>query len=392
MSRKPVIRCSSLDRLLSCPGSRTLIDKIVWASLDLGEEVGHAMTWRGNWCHWEAARRLIIEHAAFSDGPLQPPTLPIGWVPTKWEYRSVDWFMSNLLAVTPPDHAFHVERALRWETATFILEGHIDVFSLNPEVTEVHWNDQKAGLGEVDAADINWQIGGYGALLKANYPTLKRGTARILQRSAERPVSEVEIDDMDRLLPFLEARINEALGNAYQLSTGKHCLYCDALIMCASDGAVRQELEVMKLLLTPEKVEAMKVVPAIAELAELAHRCKLIQGPSEKIVEAFRDRLAGEPGQQVAFGNMVARITETPGRRTVTNTKAAFDLATTMLPEEVLWDSLAMSLGELEDLLVEHRKMKRTSKKDESAESWIKNNMAHLIERQTNQTLKFVAA
>lgn len=391
MSQKPVIRCSSLDRLLSCPGSQTLIAKVEAESFDLGEEVGHAMTWRGNWCHWEAARRLIEEHDAWTDGPLQGPVLPKGWQPSKWEHRSVEWFLANLLAVTPEDHAFHVERALKWETPTFILTGHLDVFSVNADATEVHWNDQKTGLGEVDPADINWQIGGYGAVLKATIPTLKRGTARIFQRSADTPVSEIEIEDMDRLLPFLEQRINEALSNRYQLSTGKQCLYCDALICCP---AIREELKAMKMLLTPEQVESLKVVPSLAELAEVVHRFRLIAGPGEKLVDALRERLASAPGGEVAFDNFIARVVDAPGRRKVTNTKAAFDLASTKLPEDVLWDALSMSLSDLEDLLVEHGNMKRTSKKDgvENAEGWIKQNMKHLVERATNKQLKFIAA
>lgn len=385
----PSIRTSSLDRLLGCNGSPTLIAVALKDAIDTGDEGGSWVTWRGNWCHWRAAVRLVEEHGALTDGPIPLPNVPASFKPTKWDELLVEWYLVTLLGLTPPDHVFHVERELVWRNGRFELTGHIDVFSISPSGEEIQWNDLKTGLVEVDQAELNWQIGGYGALLKIKYPNVKRGTARIFQRHADQPVSEVEIDDMDRIVPFMFGKISEALDRPYHISTGKYCGYCPAILFCP---AIRKEIEEMEMILTKAEVEALTAVPDIKELGVLAQRVRLLSSPLEKIVEGFRERLAKLPGGNLVLPNgTIARLTVEPGRRTITSTKAAFDLASTKVDPDALWEAMSMSITALEDVLHEHGGMKRTSKTEESAQSFIRGSMKHLMEQGTVTKLKFLA-
>lgn len=384
---KPELRCSSLDRRIECPGSM-LVESIVLAdAIDSGEVGGSGATWSGNWCHWEAARRLIEEHGAVAPaGGLQPPNLPADWKPSKFDVYAADWFVATLLALTPEDHAIYVEHGFRWEHSEFILTGHIDVFTVSPDGKVVHWNDQKRGKDEVDAAEFNWQVGGYGALLAVNLPSVVSGEARIIQRAAARPVSEVCVDDMQRLPDFMAGKITAALNNPRQLKTGKHCNYCAGLLVCP---AVRHEIKRMKLLLTDAHIQKLTSTPDLAELAAVALDCRRIQRPVTVILDALKDRL--QTGEQIDAGEgMVATVVEENGHRTTDHPKAVFDFFAARVEEERLWQCFKPVWGDggIEDALVESG-LKRTSKKEESATSVIRD-AAHLYSQPKVKKLKFI--
>lgn len=392
---KPELRCSSLDRVIECPGSRTLSRIVLDGAIDIGEVGGSQATWQGSWCHWEAARRLIEEHGAVGPvGGLQPPDIPEGWEPSKFDRYAVDWFIATLLALTPEDHAIYVEHGFRWETDEFILTGHIDVFTVSPLGDVVHWNDQKRGMDEVEPAEFNYQVAGYGALLAVNLPSVKTGEARILQRSAERPVSEVVVDDMQRMPTFIRAKIVNALANPNQLNTGKHCNYCPGLLVGDARGAacpaVRAHINHMKMLLTEEHIATLKAAPDLKPLALLAYDCSRLQRPMKTVIDSLRERMA--VGGQVDLGNgLVATVVEENGRRTTRHPQAVFDYFKGRVDEDRLWQCFKPTWGEngIEDALVETG-LKRTSKKEASATSIIKG-ASHLYEQEKVQKLKFIA-
>ncbi len=383
-SVKPVIRCSNLDRLLSCSGSRTM-DARLDSLLDLGGEGGDAMTWRGNWCHYESARRLVVEHGAIAPDGLELPRNPRIYVPSEWDKRTVDWYVSNVLLLTPEDHAIFVERHITKGFPRFILSGHIDTDTISANGEEFTIDDDKTGPNEVDHAESNWQLSGYAVLLKHKVPTLKRGTVRIFQRDAEIPITEAPVDDLDMLTGFIERRINAALDAPYTLTTGyKQCRLCDPMIFCPT---IRREIRFMQEILSAEEIEALKVTPDLKDLAEICAAGRAVAGPIERLMKILKERIQNEGPVVLADGTQV-RIVEEDGRRSVSNTKIAFEFAKETLGEDKAWETLTISLKDLEDCLVETG-LQRTSKTADSAQGWIKEKLSHLITRATVKKLKF---
>ena len=383
---KPIIRCSSLNQLLSCPGSRTLTQKLHEDFIDFDDAPkGNAMTWRGNWCHYESAMQLCTDHGAIAPNGLPPPVLGAGWKPSAWEERTVEWFVANLLANTPANHAIFVEREIKVEFRNFILSGHLDVHTLSPDGTEADVDDLKSGLGEVDIADENWQLAGYAVLLKCYFRKLEKVRARIFQRDADAQISETVIDDLNTLVKFLEGKINEALANPCLLETGaKQCKFCECVEFCP---AIHEEIKRMKLILTPERIAALNVVPELPVLADVVHAGRAITGPIDRLIDRLKERIEAEGPTQLPDGTPV-RLVEEPGRRSVTHPRAAFEVLTPKLGTDAAWETLSVSLTATEDELVKSG-MKRTSTKGESAKGWIEEHMKHLIVRPTVKKLLF---
>jgi hypothetical protein len=386
---KPTVRCSGLDRRLNCPGSPTLEAKARAETLDLGGVAqGNSMQWRGNWCHWISAERLINEYGAY--GKLTKPELPPGWKPSPWDERTAEWYTANLLADTPDNHIFYVEEHLTAEFERFVLSGHLDCYSINAEETEATINDLKTGTDPVDPADENWQLLGYAVLLKRRYPKLVRVRAKIFQRAADEPITDVLIEfDAVNAEAFLEKKINETLDQPLTFITGrKQCgtefKPCPAIDFCP---CVKAEINHMKMTLTPEELEKLKVVPDLKELAAVAAEARAIRGPIETILDTLKERIQLE-GPTVLPDGTPVRVVESPGRRTIIHTNAAFVALASKVGEDKAWNTLSLSLTAAEDELVETG-MKRTSKKGESAKGWIEERMNHLITRPTIKKLVF---
>lgn len=379
---KPTVRSSSLDALLVCHGQGTLLQKLADETIDLGEE-SNFMAARGTWCHYQAALILIRDHGAI--GVNEVPRLPKTFKPSIWDERLVDWYIAKLLENTPPDHAFSVEEAYAIEFPRFILSGHIDVNSMNSDETEAEISDLKTGLVEVDIAEDNWQLLAYAVLLKNKYPTLKKVTARIYQKTAEIPVSEVEIDNLEHAASFLESKINFALDHPLTLETNPKCRYCKAIAFCPAYDA---ELAEMQLTITPEELAKIKVAPSLAELAMFVKRVKLIAASEDKLVEKLKERIEIE-GDCVLPDGTTARLVDGFGPRKVIQTQAAHMLLADKVGEEGSWEAVEFSVGAAEDALVNHAKLQRSSKKPgvATAENWIKETIGHLITRNPTKKL-----
>ncbi len=395
---KPVIRCSGLSRLLSCPGSRTLERKLNEETMEF-EVGGDEMTWRGNWIHSQCARRLVNDFGALAPDGFDEPILGRGWKPAEWDFRAVEWFISNVTADIPEDHAIFVERRFTVEFERFILTGQIDVYSLDAGVIEFAIDDNKSGPGEVDHAEENWQLAGYASLLKFAYPTLKRGKIRIRQREADDQTTEAEVDDLDTLVSFLEQKINEALDAWLTLETGySQCRLCPCVgIPCP---AFEAEVIEMKKILSETDLKALNVTPGLRQLGDFAQRCRAIAGPIEKVLEQFKARVATE-GDIVLTDGTLVRVVEEDGRRKVTHPKVAHAFISKKIMEltgcteedadDLAWKTLAMSVSDAEDVLVEEGEMQRKSTKEEveTAQSWIRRSLGHLIIRPKVKKLLF---
>lgn len=391
MKMKPLVRCSSLDRLLTCPGSATLERHLREQALDLGDESvdGDSMTWAGNWIHWWSAMRMVAEFGAIPPpGGLEKPVTPRGWTPNKWHLAKADWFLNESMLRTAENHAIYVERHFTADFEGFTLSGHIDRFSISPDGTEFAIDDLKTGENEVDQADENWQLAGYTVLLKRAFPTLQRGTIRIFQRSASTPVSEAEVTDLDTIVQALEARINEALANHDLLQTGyKQCRLCPCVLTCP---CLHLEIRDMKLKLTSELLAKIPAVLPLAEAAEVAAEARAIKTPIDTLISNLKERVTREGPVQLKDGTIV-QIVEQAGTRTVTHPKAAFGMLATKLDEDVIWqDAISVSLTGAEDALVAAGMQRKSKKGDvETADRFINEGMSHLIRRSTRQILKF---
>jgi hypothetical protein len=312
--------------------------------------------------------------------------------------RSVEWFISSVTADIPQDHAIFVEKRFTIEFERFILTGQIDVYSMDAQAVEFAIDDNKSGPGEVDHAEENWQLAGYATLLKFAYPTLKRGKIRIRQREAEDQTTEAEVDDLDVMAGFLEKKVNEALDAWLTLESGySQCRLCPCITFCP---AIEAEFIEMKKILSEIDLKALNVTPVLRQLGDLAQRGRAIAGPIEKILEQFKARVATE-GDVVLSDGTLARVVEEDGRRKVTHPKVAHAFISKKIMEltgcteddadDLAWKTLAMSVSDAEDVLVEEGEMQRKSTKEEveTAQSWIKRSMGHLITRPKVKKLLF---
>ena len=387
---KPTIRCSSLDRLLGCPGSRTLVGLLDAATVDIGEADGDEMTWRGNWAHFEAATELVTSHGAI--GKPDRPVLPMGFLPDARDRGMVAWYVESVLVNTPGDHAMFVETRITMEFPRFFLTGQIDAHSVNADATEFTIDDLKTGMFAVDHAEENWQLTGYAVLLKHLHASLRRGKIRIHQRHADPSMTEAEVDNLGGLATYLEGKINEALDNALLLETGhKQCRLCPAIYFCP---AIDAELTAMKLLLSPEEITRLNTLPSLRDFAEVAARGHAIAGPIKKIIDRLRERVDSEGPVTIKDGTTI-KLVEENGARTIVHTHAAHLVLAAKIGDDDAWDVLSISPSDIEDQLHKCGAVKfKDSKTDpeSSAKGWVRTNMRHLITQPKIKKLKFASS
>ena len=302
--------------------------------------------------------------------------------------RAVDWYVAQVVDLTPPDHAIFVEKRYIIEFDRFILSGQIDCYTFSADGEYFVILDDKSGPNIVDAAESNWQLAGYATLLKRKFPRARAGKLKILQKMADDPVTEVEVEDLDTLVSFMERRINEALDAPFTVETGyKSCRLCPCIEFCP---ALDAEIAEMKKILTPDEVDRLKVTPNRQDLAEIAARGRAIAGPIERLLAELKERVAEEGSVVLADGTEVAIVNEL-GKREVSSPRIALDFATDKLNDEDLaWKTMKMSLADLEDLLVEQGMQRKSTKRGvETAESWVKETLGHLITRPEVKKLRF---
>lgn len=288
---KPVVRCSGLDQLLSCPGSRTLV-------AELGSGRGDDRdSWEGSMAHYEAALRLVNHHGAVPpEGGLVRPDIPLDYKLAPHAERVVDYYVRSVLQDAGGDMAIEVESELLAEFDQFWLSGHCDFSAVNADATELRFNDLKTGILPVDVAEQNYQIAAYCVLFKRQWPTLTKVVGRIVQPRIGEAVgpreSEVTIEgeQLEGAAAFLEKKINDALANPMQLETNqKSCRWCEAALRCP---ALAAERDIMKMQLTKEEIERLKLEPEDQALARWCVAGKLLSPKFDAAKEILKERLA----------------------------------------------------------------------------------------------------
>lgn len=353
---KPVIRCSSLDHIISCPGSRTLLEALGAVRADESE------SWEGSWCHFEAALRLVADHGAIPpEGGLVAPDIPADYQPSSMAKWMVDFYVRQVLDSAGAYKAIEVESELLHEFPRFWLSGHCDSNSVDAECIELDFDDLKTGINPVDPAECNWQIYGYAVLFKLQWPSLRRIRGRIIQPRITEDVGDkvtemiLEGDTLVAAPSFLEQQINAALDNPMLLRTGiKQCRWCDAWLKCASLGALKLEIDEMKqLLLTQELLKKMKEQPDDQALAQVVVARKLLNSKFESAVNLMKARLEKVKLITLEDGTRIF-LEEKLGTREIVNMEKAWEVLADILPADVLYSLISMGVEPTEKALAKH--------------------------------------
>lgn len=403
---KPIVRCSSLDQLLSCPGSRTL------AGL-LGDiEEDDSASWEGQWCHHQAARRFVDKHGAMEpEGGLPAPRVPKDFKPESFADWIVDFYHRAVMEDTPGDWAMEVEAEMMIEFDAFWLSGHCDVNAVASDGSALNFDDLKSGANIVDAAECNWQILGYAVLFKLTYLTLQRIRGRIIQprvREGEgNRISAVIFDErgtwndegqlvssatIDQIVALLAGKINEALKNPMLLNTGvKQCRWCPAALQCP---ALLAETQAMKLELTKEMLEAIKAHPDDQLLLRWGVAKKLLGPKLDKAWELLKERL-GKVGTIEGPDGVSASLKDWQGAREVMpegKPKVWEELCGT-LDESLAYACMDLSLPAVERALAKQLDLPIESKKPgaDSGEKQVANRFGGFITRKQGKQLTLVA-
>lgn len=360
---KPYVRCSELNQLLSCNGSREVIKRVAKR-----DDSGKPQTRSGNWCHWEAARILIETHGAICPAGLSATPPDPDYKPTSFDRWVVGYYIQNFLGLTEPGMAIEVENEMAYDIGPCYLSGHEDGLAINASATEAVNGDLKRGNNPVDPACTNWQILGYAALTKLAYPTLKKLTSAIIQPAlipdmGMDRVSIINIDEaeLDLVVPFLASKITEAFANSRQLETGwKQCTYCPANLQCP---ALLAELEEMKLLLTDEALEQIKAQPDDSLLARWVLGRKLLTGRFDAANEILRERVFAAGGSLALPEGEFKTAPHFAPRKI--ETEKGWDRLCVLFDDEPdrAYKCMKLSASEIEEQLGSKFKLPATSKK-----------------------------
>lgn len=401
---KPKVRCSSLDQLLSCPGSKTLVEALGCARSE------ESTAYDGNYIHHEAARRLVNAHGAIPpEGGLPPPDLPENYSPPPFLRWVPDWCVHRVLETAGADTAIEVESELAFEFDEFTLTGHCDASVVNADATELVFTDYKTGIVPVDAAEANWQIAGYSVLFKKQWPSLRKITGRIAQprMAAEERVSEVvlEGEQLEGAAAFLEGKIKAALANPMMLETGqKQCRWCDAALRCP---ALEKETELMKLEITKEEIERLKAEPEAQALARIAVAKKLLE-PRFKTGSELLKALMEQTGTAITMPDgTVLTLKDRAGIREITDKSEAFhrlagyvkevpgdpaklEFVPGLLEEGQVLECVKFSIPDLEAKAAEVLSLPLESEKTESGKSKIADTIGEFVQQPTRRVLSIV--
>lgn len=364
------IRVSSLPRLLTCPGSRTLIRLI--PATELRET---AVQHEGTMLHWLVAKQLADQYGAVpgTEGLDLSRPRPDG-VPADYELpEAALWPLRSMMHVAleaiPGEWSLQVEVEMSAEGSGFVLTGHADVLGINAEATEAVVIDWKTGFLFQPPAEHNWQMAGYMALAVLTYPTLERVRAVVYQPraflpdGAEQSVRLTEVvlegEELRQLPTKLWGRVQAALAEPDLLQTSAAgCRYCPAIMRCP---AMREELRFMRLRLTELMTRQMEQPLSTAELADVAARFRTLDVLREACEETLKERLEVEGGVTLEDGTVV-NVVNMAGRPEILDAQAIYQTLNQMLPPESMAEAFAVKITEARKALAQ-RESELTGKK-----------------------------
>ena len=347
----------------------------------------------GSAIHWETAWRLVRELGAYQpEGGLQKPgDIPAGYKINPFAAWLVDWFFRIIKDEVPTTWAMEVESSWEWEFERFVLTGHGDVCAIAPDRSEAKSYDWKTGRIPVDAADVNWQVAGYMALIYLIYGVsnveFAIGQPWNSEEDGYERISRVSLegDALARNAANLEQRINEALDDPFTLNTGmSQCKYCVGL-RCPAITALK---DTMHYKLTPEALAGLKATQSDAELVDLVAECRTLTKPIEDAQDALKARLESA-GQLVGSDGTVVRLKESSGGFNVVDPVGMYGWLKSTLSEEILAKSLSYPGGKIKDGLAKGLGIPATGKSEMTAKTVFEGGAAPFIEHKTKKQLVF---
>lgn len=372
------IRASSLDRVLLCPGSLTLVPLVAPRDGQEGDE--------GTALHWLAHSEMVKDMAAVGDPgptPVMPPSLAFShWIS--------DYYVRTVRDIVPADWSLEVEAALAYEFGRFALSGHIDSLAMSPDATEAVFFDLKTGYDPVDPADCNEQCFGYGCLLLQAYPSLRRVTGYIVQprndedegfQRISRPMI-LEGDVLANSISTLTRRVNTALDNAMTVETGmRQCKWCPAAMQCPAQIELRKH---MKATITPEYLATLTATPDDAAIAEIVMTGRTIARPLEDAEKLLKDRIRAN-GEAAGI-----RIMTEGGSYSYPDPHAFYRATRNRVPDDAKYAATVKpSMTALRAVLAEVTGLPKTAKKGESVASIIDSEFKPLAVQGVREKLVF---
>jgi hypothetical protein len=373
----PSIRCSELDRVLSCPGSLTLTRLVAPRQGDEGSE--------GTALHWLAHDRMLREMGAYGPADWKQPPMPPS---VKFSHWIADFYFNHVRETVPEGWSLQVEAELgyKFSTATFdieteattetgfVLTGHIDAVAFSPDGTKAIAFDLKTGYDPVDPADANDQILGYCVLLLDGYPELQSIVFHIVQpRNDEdegfQRVSTVTVEgDLLRgVRASLCARVESAIANNRQLVTGlKQCKWCPAAIQCPAQIQLRQQ---MKVLLTDEMIAKIRANPDDGLLAQWLIDARSLRRPMEDAEDIAEKRIEALGAITAPDGTHIT-IKEEGGSYSFPDPVGFYVATRKILPDDAAYaGTVKPSVAKTKDAIAKSMGIPKTSKKGNSADA-----------------------
>lgn len=361
MRKKPSIRCSELDRILACPGSILLNRMVDPREGDEGTE--------GTYLHHLAHTRIKKELGAVGDlGPVPPaPESKNGlWI--------AQYYFREVKETIPENWSLECEASLEWEFDNFILTGHPDDIGMSTDCTEAIGLDLKCGYNPVDIAEENWQMCGYGVLLKMSYKELMKLRWKVVQprndeddgipRVSEFTLepSENDPDPLARMVKILEDKINDAIQRGLELETGaKQCRWCSAKLQCP---AKIKEREQMKHILTDDDIAMIERQPSDAILADWVISAKALK-PAFEDAETLAKKRVQEQGSLSSTDGHVLTAKTSAGSYEVLDSDSFHAAFKNLLPdEESLIECFKPSMTKIKDRIAEKHSVPKSSKRD----------------------------
>lgn len=401
------IRCSELDRAITCNGSLVLTRLVSPRSGDEGD-LGTAI-------HWLSHARMQKELSAGGDIGKQPP-MPKSLAFSAWVG---DWYFDHVKETVPADWSLECEVPLAYEfnlpapvemvvvdwkdgvpiislrsVSVFTLSGHIDCLALNADATEAIGFDLKTGFDPVDPAEENWQMLGYVVLLLQAYPTLRKVTFWVVQpRNDEdegfQRASSVVIEG-DRLRNATRTLIGElakAINNRMEVNTGiKACKWCPAAMQCPAAIELR---ELMKAHLTPELLAAVKVTPDDPALVEWVIAGRTLNRPIEDAEAMLKERIRQKGFADAPDGTRVTIKTQ-GGSYSFPDPVAFYRETRKLIPDDAVYaGTVKPSVTKTVDALAKVYGLPKSSKAGPSGRSTFDGALGPLVQQGTKEILVF---
>jgi len=287
---KPIIRVSSIDKLLRCHSSRPLTQNIVSVSGKIGND--------GSYGHWQTGDILIKQHGAHAGSDFRKPDFPEGYEFPVKDSWIIDACIRNALSFVPEGWCMIVEDELAWEYPNFILVGHTDLIALCPDIRSCGVKDWKLGMVYQDPAEYNFQALGYTILSGKAWPTLDWWKMSLYQPRAfigedmERDSESMIVGrkEFDIAEKYLVHKIDQAIEQWYILNTGpKQCRWCEAWLRCPG---IREEMKRMEMLITENDIKNAASEISNDNLGVLLHGAKILDPVIDDVTDEAKLRLS----------------------------------------------------------------------------------------------------